>query len=90
MSKAGYSYDNAPIERYFNTLKNEEIYLYHYHDEQELYIAIEDFAYVKYNHHVCPMRITDVSPLLSHGIVYKKSVTSVTKTLDYNNYLYIK
>ena len=23
MSKAGYPYDNAPMERYFNTLKNE-------------------------------------------------------------------
>jgi len=26
MSKAGYSYDNAPMERYFNTLKNDLIY----------------------------------------------------------------
>ena len=26
MSKAGYPYDNAPMERYFNTLKNELIY----------------------------------------------------------------
>ena len=25
MSKAGYPYDNAPMERYFNTLKNEFI-----------------------------------------------------------------
>lgn len=49
-SKAGYPYDNAPMERYFNTLKNEEIYLYHYHEEQELYDAVQDFAYVKCNH----------------------------------------
>jgi ISCps2, transposase orfB len=33
MSKAGYPYDNAPMERYFNTLKNEEIYLHNYHKE---------------------------------------------------------
>lgn len=26
MSKAGYPYDNAPMERYFNTLKNDLIY----------------------------------------------------------------
>ena len=26
MSKAGYPYDNAPMERYYNTLKNELIY----------------------------------------------------------------
>ena len=37
MSKAGYPYD-------------EEIYLHHYYEEQELYDAVEDFAYVKYNH----------------------------------------
>ena len=38
MSKTGYPYDNAPMERYFNTLKN------------ELYTSIEEFAYVHYNH----------------------------------------
>ena len=50
MSKAGYPYDNAPMERYFNTLKNEEIDLHDYRDEQELYDAVDHFAYVKYNH----------------------------------------
>lgn len=50
MSKAGYPYDNAPMERYFNTLKNELIYLHDYYDENALYEAIEEFAYVTYNH----------------------------------------
>ena len=50
MSKAGYPYDNAPMERYFNTLKNEETNLHSYHNEGELYAAIERFAYVTYNH----------------------------------------
>lgn len=50
MSKAGYPYDNAPMERYFNTLKNEETNLHHYRSEEELYHAVEQFAYVKYNH----------------------------------------
>ena len=50
MSKAGYPYDNAPMERYFNTLKNEEINLHNYRSEEELYTAVEQFAYVKYNH----------------------------------------
>jgi putative transposase len=36
MSKAGYPYDNAPMERYYNTLKNELIYLHHYHSDEEL------------------------------------------------------
>ena len=34
MSKAGYPYDNAPMERYFNTLKSELIYLYEYDTEE--------------------------------------------------------
>ena len=50
MSKAGYPYDNAPMERYFNTLKNDLIYQHYYHTEKELYTAIEEFAYVQYNH----------------------------------------
>ena len=50
MSKAGYPYDNAPMERYFNTLKNDLIYQHYYHTEDELYTAVEEFAYVQYNH----------------------------------------
>ena len=44
MSKAGYPYDNAPMERYFNTLKNDLIYQHYYHTEEELCTAIEEFA----------------------------------------------
>ena len=42
MSSAGCPYDNAPIERYFNTLKNELIYHYVYKDEEQLYKAVEE------------------------------------------------
>jgi transposase InsO family protein len=50
MSKAGYPYDNAPMERYYNTLKNELIYLHYYHSDEELNTAVSDFAYFWYNH----------------------------------------
>jgi putative transposase len=50
MSKAGCPYDNAPMERYFKTLKNELIYQYHFHNNKELDEAVYDFAYVWYNH----------------------------------------
>jgi putative transposase len=50
MSKAGYPYDNAPMERYYNTLKNELIYLHFYHSDEELDRAVNDFAYFWYNH----------------------------------------
>ena len=36
MSKAGYPYDNAPMERYYNTLKNELIELHCYHNERRI------------------------------------------------------
>lgn len=48
MSKAGYPYDNAPMERYFNTLKNECTNLYEYDEEEALYQAVEEFAYVEF------------------------------------------
>ena len=50
MSHAGCPYDNAPMERYFNTLKNECTNLYEFDNENELYQAVEEFAYVDYNH----------------------------------------
>ena len=50
MSKAGYPYDNAPMERYFNTLKNECTNLYEFWTEDELYQTVEEFAYATYNH----------------------------------------
>jgi transposase InsO family protein len=50
MSKAGYPYDNAPMERYFNTLKNELTEHHDYDTEEKLYSAVEEFAYVTYNH----------------------------------------
>jgi len=50
MIKTGYPYDNATMERYFNTLKTDLIYQPRYHTEKELYAAIEEFVYVQYNH----------------------------------------
>lgn len=50
MSKAGCPYDNAPMERYYNTLKNEFINLHYYHNDDELNQAVSEFAYIWYNH----------------------------------------
>ena len=50
MNKAGYPYDNAPMERYFNTLKNECTNLYEFRTEEQMYQVVEEFAYVTYNH----------------------------------------
>lgn len=50
MSRAGYPYDNAPMERYFNTLKNECTNLHEFATEEALYQRVEEFAYVDYNY----------------------------------------
>lgn len=50
MSRAGCPYDNAPIERYFNTLKNEYVNLFSFQTEAELYQGVEEFSYVTYNY----------------------------------------
>ena len=58
MSKAGYPYDNAPMERYFNTLKNDLIYQHYYRTEDELYTA--GFPYTAASMQVKGDPITDL------------------------------
>ena len=41
---------DAPMERYFNTFKNECTNLYEFDTEDALYRAVEEFAYVEYNY----------------------------------------
>ena len=49
MSRPGCPYDNAPMERYFNTLKAEMLNLHCYSDEETLYRALNCYAYGWYN-----------------------------------------
>lgn len=50
MSRAGCPYDNAPMERYYNTLKSERMNQFTYKTKGELDAAVDDFAYIWYNH----------------------------------------
>jgi len=50
MSRAGYPYNNAPMERYYNTLKHEFTNLFSFKSVREMDMAINDFAYGWYNH----------------------------------------
>lgn len=49
MSRAGCPYDNAPMERFFSTLKTELVYQKHYRTEEELYADILSFSFGWYN-----------------------------------------
>jgi len=50
MSKAGCPYDNAVMERYYNTLKNEFLNHYCFDSETVIDEAINDYAFVWYNY----------------------------------------
>lgn len=45
MSAAGCPCDNAPMECYYNTLKEELIYQYRFDTTEELDYAVSEFAY---------------------------------------------
>ena len=49
MSKAGCPYDNAPMERYYNTLKEELVNRFYFRTDEELSRSISEYAYVYYN-----------------------------------------
>jgi transposase InsO family protein len=77
MSAAGYPYDNSPMERYFNKLKNEMINLHYYHDDEELNTAIEDFAY----NHVRPYAFNSYKTILAE-LTYSEIFTSYYKKMS--------
>ena len=49
MSHASCPYDNAPMECFYNTLKNEYFYLRNFRDVESLNAGIYQFIYGKYN-----------------------------------------
>lgn len=50
MSRAGCPYDNAPMERFYNTLKHEFFNLYSFKSADEMDQSIYEFIYGWYNH----------------------------------------
>ena len=50
MSRAGCPYDNAPMKRFYNTLKNEFYYLFSFNSDEVLNACIYDFIFTRYNH----------------------------------------
>ncbi|WP_371926412.1 integrase core domain-containing protein [Sebaldella sp. S0638] len=48
--RAGCPYDNAVIERFYNTFKNEFFNLYSFNDYEVLDKKTYEFIYIKYNY----------------------------------------
>ena len=50
MSRAGCPYDNAAMERFYNTFKNEYICRYYFKNDEELNLGTQDYVFVWYNY----------------------------------------
>ena len=50
MSRSGCPYDNAPMERFYNTFKNELIYQNIYYSPETLDEAVNHYVFLWYNH----------------------------------------
>lgn len=50
MSRAGNPYDNAPMERFYNTMKTEFVYHYTFKTDEDLNQGIYEYIFDWYNH----------------------------------------
>ena len=71
MSRAGVPYDNAPMERFFNTLKNDFYYLFKFRSSKILYTCINDFIYIRYNYSRPHFFNDGLSPMQKRALFYK-------------------
>ncbi len=51
MSRAGNPYDNAPMERFYNTLKSGLIYKFSFESDEDLNEAVDEYIFNWYNCH---------------------------------------
>jgi putative transposase len=69
MNGKGRSIDNIAIERFFRTLKYEEIYIKEYNDVKELKMRIEDFiTFYNYNRHHTSLNYDKPMNVYLHGM----------------------
>jgi putative transposase len=77
MSKAGCPYDNAPMERYFNSFKNEFYYLFKFNNDDSLNDGVIDYAYSWYNHIRPHTHNNGLTPFEARKRAYAKNPTEV-------------
>ena len=65
MSRAACPYDNAPMERFFNTLKNEFTYHHRFKSAKELDAGIIEYVFRWYNRERPHTHNNGVPPLLT-------------------------
>ncbi len=72
MSRKGNCYDNAPMESFWGTLKNELVYHRHYKTRQEAIDDITEYIEVFYNHQRTQARLGYLSPSAYEKQLYEK------------------
>jgi transposase InsO family protein len=73
MSRKGNCYDNAPMESFWGTFKNELIYRKRYKTREEAVKDITEYIEIFYNRERIQERLGHLSPVLYEQIFYKKN-----------------
>jgi putative transposase len=76
MSRKGNCYDNAPMESFWGTLKNELVYHRHYNSRQEAIEDITEYIEVFYNHQRTQASLEYLSPAAYENKFYAKRVAA--------------
>ena len=70
MSRKGNCYDNAPMESFWGTLKNELIHHHHYRTREEAIKEITEYIEVFYNRQRRQARLGYLSPAAYERLFY--------------------
>ncbi|AHA66758.1 Transposase [Shigella dysenteriae 1617] len=62
MSRKGNCYDNAPMESFWGTLKNESLSHYRFNNRDEAISVIREYIEIFYNRQRCHSRLGNISP----------------------------
>ncbi len=76
MSRKGNCYDNAPMESFWGTLKNELIYYRRYENRQEAIQDITEYREIFYNRQRRQKRLEYLSPAAFERKFYEKRLAS--------------
>jgi putative transposase len=76
MSRKGNCYDNAPMESFWGTLKNELVFHCHYRTREEAIREITEYIEVFYNRQRCQKRLGYLSPAAYERLFNMKSIAA--------------
>ncbi len=76
MSRRGNCYDNAPMESFWGTLKNELVHHNHYTTRQEAIQEITEYIEVFYNRQRRQKRLGYLSPAAYEKLFYEKRLAA--------------